>query len=147
MTAGVLIGMDEQVAAWAFKAYNRAPMHVDKAIGVVENNQLIGAALFTSYNTVNVEFSYYGKRTLTAGIIRCLAKIALFELRIVRCTIIVPKRPSFLLRKLPKFGFRFEGVQRRNYGAEDTAKNTGCRFVIFREDIEKLARVSRKKAA
>ena len=147
MTAGVLIGMDEQVAAWAFKAYNRAPMHVDKAIGVVENNQLIGAALFTSYNTVNVECSYYGKRTLTAGIIRCLAKIALFELRIVRCTIIVPKRPSFLLRKLPKFGFRFEGVQRRNYGAEDIAKNTGCRFVIFREDIEKLARVSRKKAA
>src|SRR6185437_1943915 len=107
MSVGILIDMDAHVAAWAFHTYNKLPIHVDRAVGVVENNQLVGAALFTSYNHMNANFSYYGKSTMSRDIVRCLAKIALFELHLQRCTVIVPKRPSFLLKKLPKFGFRF----------------------------------------
>jgi len=147
MPAGILLDMDEHVSAWAFRAYNKRPIHVDRAIGIIDNNQLVGAALFTSYNGVNANLSYYGKSTLSRGIVRCLAKIALYELHLVRCTVIVPKRPSFLLRKLPKFGFRFEGVQRKYYGPTDEARFTGCRFVAFREDLEKLAGLSNQRAA
>jgi hypothetical protein len=147
MAAGILLDMDATVAEWAFRTHNRLPIHVDRAIGIVEHNQLVGAALFTSYNHVNANFSYYGKGTINRGIIRCLARIALFELHLSRCTVIVPKRPSFLVKRLPKFGFRFEGVQRRYYGSEDNARNTGCRFVAFREDIEKLAGLTSKRAA
>jgi hypothetical protein len=139
MTKGLLLDCDELVAGWAFATYNRFPMHVDRALGVVDNDQLVGAVLFTSYNSVNAELSYYGKNTVTVGIIRAVAKVALYELRLARCTVIVPKRPSFLLKKLTKFGFRYEGVQRRHYGPTDSARHTGCRFVVFREDMEKLA--------
>src|SRR5258708_9480746 len=97
MTKGLLLGCDAQVAAWAFCVHNKIPLHVDRAFGVVEDGQLVGAALFSSYNTVNAEFSYYGKSSLTVGIIRALARIALYEFRLARCTVIVPKRPSFLL--------------------------------------------------
>ena len=139
MSKGILIGSDQLVAQWAFATHNRVPMHVDRAFGIIENNQIVGAALFTSYNSVNAEFSYYGKNTITLGIARALARIALYELHLVRCTVIVPKRPSFLLKKLTKFGFRFEGIQRRNYGPTDAPRHTGCRFVLFKEDMERLA--------
>lgn len=139
MSKGLLIDCDQQVAAWAFQAYKRFPVLVDRAFGVIEDGQLIGAAIFTSYNSVNAEFSFYGKNALTPGIIRAIARIALYELRLSRCTVIVPKRPSFLLKKLNKFGFRYEGVQRRQYGPTNSPRHTGCRFVVFKEDMEKLA--------
>jgi hypothetical protein len=144
---GLLLDCDAHVAAWAFQTYNRMPMHVDRALGIVDNNVLVGAVLFTNYNTLNAELSYYGKGTATVGIIRALARIALYELRLARCTVIVPKRPSYLLKKLSKFGFKYEGVQRRHYGYTDSPRNTGCRFVVFREDLEKLAAEHLKKVA
>ena len=147
MAKGLLIDCDQHVAEWAFRTYNRFPMPVDRALGIVEDGQLVGAALFTSYNSMNAELSYYGKNTVTVGIIRALAKVALYELRLARCTVIVPKRPSFLLKKLTKFGFRYEGVQRRHYGPTDSPRHTGCRFVVFREDMLKLAAVRIEKVA
>ncbi len=136
---GVLLDADAYVAAWAFQTHNRVPMHMDRAIGIVEDGKLVGAAMFSSYNTVNAEFHYYGKATLSRGIVRVLSKIALYELRLSRLTIIVPKRPSYLLKKLHKFNFRYEGVQRRYYGPTDADKYKGCRFVMFREDMLRLA--------
>ena len=144
---GLLLDCDAEVAAWAFQTHNRASMHVDRAVGIVDNGLLIGAVLFTNYNTINAEMSYYGNGTATVGIFRALARIALYELRLARLTVIVPKRPSFLLKKLSKFGFKYEGVQRRNYGHADTPRNTGCRFVMFREDLEKIAAEHLKKVA
>jgi hypothetical protein len=147
MTKGILLDCDAQVAAWSFQTYKRLPMHVDRALGVLEDGILVGGILFTSYNGVNAELSYYGKNTITVGIIRTVARIALYELRLARCTVIVPKRPSYLLKKLTKFGFRYEGVQRRQYGPTDSSRHTGCRFVLFREDMEKLAAEPFKKVA
>lgn len=146
MTKGLLIDADAQVAAWAFHTYSKVPIHVHRAIGIVEDGQIVGAALFTNYNTMDAHFSYYGKNTITLGIARALARVALYELRLSRCTVIVPKRPSYLLKKLGKFGFRYEGVQHRYYGPTDAARFTGCRFVAFREDIEKIAADKLKKA-
>lgn len=144
---GLLLDADAVVTAWGFEAHGKIPHHVDRAIGVVENGQLVGAAMFHACNSVNAELTYFGKSTLTVGIIRALAKIALYELRLARCTVIVPKRPSYLLKKLNKFGFRYEGVQRRYYGPTDSSKHTGCRFVVFKEDMEKLAGESLKRVA
>lgn len=147
MPKGLLLDCDALVTSWAFSTYNKMPMHIDRAIGIVENNQIIGAALFSSFNGVNAELSYYGRNTVTVGIIRALARIMLYELRLARCTVIVPKRPSFLLKKLPRFGWRYEGVQRRHYGHTDSPRHIGCRFVLFREDMEKLAKERFEKVA
>lgn len=136
---GILLDADRYVMDWAFRTYNRVPIHMDRAIGIVEDGQLVGAAMFCSYNTVNADFNYYGKNTLTRGIVRIIAKIALYELKLARLTIIVPKRPSFLIKKVHKFHFRYEGVQRRYYGPTDRDQHKGCRFVLFREDLLRLA--------
>lgn len=144
---GLLIDADEYVANWAYTTYNKVPMHVDRGIGIVEDGKLVGAALFTCYTSINADFSYYGRMTLTPGIVRSLARIALYELRLSRCTVIVPKRPAYLLKKLHKFGFRYEGVQKRYYGPTDASKYVGCRFVVFREDLEKLAAEKKERVA
>src|SRR5882724_12840849 len=99
---GLLLDCDAQVAAWAFQTYHRTPMHVDRALGIIDNGLLVGAVLFTNYNTLNAELSYYGKGTATVGIFRAIARIALYELHLSRLTVIVPKRPSYLLKKLSK---------------------------------------------
>lgn len=149
MSKGLLLDADEHVSTWAFCTYQKVPFHVDRALGIVEDGKLIGAALFSSYNTMNADLSYYGKATLTPGIVRALARIALYELRLSRCTVIVPKRPAYLLRKLGNglFGFKYEGVQRRFYGTTNSDKHTGCRYVLFREDMEKLLTERIKKVA
>jgi hypothetical protein len=149
VSKGLLLDADEYVAAWVFATYSKVPFKVDRALGVVENGQLVGAAVFSSFNTMNADLSYYGSRTLTPGIVRALARVALYELRLSRCTVIVPKRPAYLLRKLGNglFGFRYEGVQRRFYGPTNSDKHTGCRYVLFREDIEKLLTERLKKVA
>lgn len=149
MRKGLLLDADEAVAMWAFTTYNKVPFKVDRALGVIENGQLVGAALFSGCNSMNADLSYYGRSTLTLGIVRALSRIALYELCLTRCTVIVPKRPAFLLRKLGNglFGFRYEGVQRRFYGPTDSDKHKGCRYVLFREDMEKLLTERIKKAA
>jgi hypothetical protein len=144
---GLLLGSDDFVTAWAFQTHNKMLIHVDRAFGIVENNQIIGAALFSCYNYYNAELSFYGKNSITRGIVKDLAKIALYELRLARCTVIVPKRPTFLIKKMEKYHFRFEGIQRRYYGPTDSARDTGCRFVVFREDMLRLAGEKIEKVA
>lgn len=149
MPKGLLLDADTIVATWAFQAHNKVPFSVDRAIGIVENGVIVGAVLFSSCNTMNADLSYYGKGTVTLGIVRALARIALYELRLSRCTVIVPKRPAYLLRKLGNglFGFKYEGVQRRYYGTTDADRHTGCRYVLFREGMEALLTERTKKAA
>lgn len=149
MTKGLLLDADDVVSLWAFTTYNKIPFKVDRALGVIEGNQIVGAAIFSNCNSMNADFSYYGKSTLTPGIVKALSRIALYELCLTRCTVIVPKRPAYLLRKLGNglFGFRYEGVQRRYYGPTNSDKHTGCRYVLFREDMEKLLTERLKKVA
>lgn len=144
---GVLLDCDQHVIQWVYANQYCVPMHFDRALGIVEDGKIVGAALFSSYNSVNAEFSYYGKGSLTHGIVHVLARIALYELRLARCTVIVPKRPGYLVKKLHKYGFRFEGAQRRQYGPTDSHRHTGCRFVVFKEDLERLAGEYLRKVA
>ena len=144
---GLLLGDDARVAAWAFRTYQFRPTPFDSAIGVVEpDGRLVGAGLFQNYNGANVEFSYYGRRTLTAGIIRALFRVAAaFDPS--RLTVVTAKKNRRLIRALQKIGFKLEGAQRRYYGTRDCARNTGVRLVMFREQIDAIAGAVPSRAA
>ena len=148
MSNGILIGCEQAVAHWAFKAHNKVPHHCDRAIGIVNSGgQLVGAALIHSYNGCNATLSYYGKQTVTLGIVRSLAKISILDLDLGRVTVVVPKKSKRLARALLKFGFKVEGVQRCYFCHRDCPRNTGVRFVMFRERILQLAELDIEKAA
>lgn len=147
MAKGIYLGHDQVVANWAFKTFHRFPMQVNRAFGIVENKDdkynpvLVGAILFQNFNGNNVELSYYGPNTFSLGIARAMARVVLGEFKASRVTIVTSKKNKRIMRALQKFGFKLEGVQRRYYGDRDCYRNTGVRFVMFREDIEKLAAV------
>lgn len=143
---GLLLGDDARVAAWAFRTYQFRPTPYNSAVGVVdETGRLIGAGLYQNFNGSNVEGSYYGRGTLTPGIVRGLIKGALaFDPS--RLTVVTAKKNRRLIRALQRIGFRLEGAQRRYYGQRDCARNTGVRLVMFREDMDRIAGVEIKAA-
>ena len=143
MSLGLVVAEDLNVASWAFQKFNVFPMPVNKGIGVIntKTGEIVGAILFQNFNGYNLELSYYGQNTLTPGIVRTLARIAILEFNVSRVTVTVSKKKKRLIRSLHRFGYKLEGSQRRYYGARDCFRNTGIRFVLFREQIERLARL------
>jgi len=141
MTVGLLLDADEQVAAYLFKNHVSPVMSYDKAIGLVDSGSLVGGILLQSWNGANIELSYYGRGTLSAGIIRCLARILLSTFNPARVTVTTGRKRKRLVKALQKLGFVLEGTQRCFYGQLDCARNTGVRFVMFRGRLEILARL------
>lgn len=137
---GLLIDHDPVVASWTQQKFNVYPLPFNKALGLVdEKGKLVGGILFQNFNGANIELSYYGPRTLSAGICRIIARIALSEFKVARLTVITSRRNKRLIRGLIKLGFRLEGMQRCFYGHEDTKKNTGVRLVAFRDELSRVA--------
>lgn len=140
MANGLLIGKDELVAAWAFAKWGLHPTKVDRGFGVVTKDGIIrGAILLQNFNGTNIELSYYGPRTLSLGIVRSIARVIVAEFNAARVTVVTSKKNRRLMRSLQRWGFRLEGAQRRYYGHRDCARSTGVRFVMFREEIDKIA--------
>jgi RimJ/RimL family protein N-acetyltransferase len=144
MSVGLLFECDDAVAHWLFSTNGWAHYKYDRAIGLIDKDKaLVGGILFQSWNGSNVEVSYYGKGTLTAGIVCCIARYTLATFDPARLTVVTSKRNRQLMKALQKLGFKIEGAQRCFYGKRDCNRNTGIRFVAFREDIEKVAKVSK----
>jgi RimJ/RimL family protein N-acetyltransferase len=146
MRTGLLLHNDHQVAEYLFQNHVIPRMQYDVAIGILTDGVLSGGILLQSWNGFNVELSYYGQGSLTPGIIRCLARILISGLNPSRVTVTVRRKNRVLMRGLRKLGFAVEGTQRRYYGNEDLNRNTGVRFVMFRERVEQLAQLERRAA-
>jgi hypothetical protein len=141
MRCGLLFGADQVVADWAFAQFGYKPSKFDKAVGVIrcDTQALVGDGLFQCYNGNDVQFSYYGRATLSAGIVRAMARIAVVDFDVSRATIVTSRRNKSLVRFLGRTGFRLEGAMRCFYGRVDAPRNTGLRFVIFRPELARLA--------
>ena len=145
---GILDGSDELIAAWAFATFKFYPMPVDKALGILSSDgKVVGAALFQNFNGSNVELSYCGPKTLTLGIVRALAQVIVTHFDAARLTVVTSKRNKAFMRGLLKIGFKLEGHQRCFYGREDSNRNIGVRFVMFRDRINQLAMPMKGKDA
>ena len=147
MALGLLLECDAPVAKWTFETWKMAPMTFDRAIGLVDKDgKIIGSVVFQCWNGFNVELSYYGLRpTLSAGIVRSLAKYILFTFNPSRITVSTRRKNKGLMRSLQRIGFKLEGAQRCFYGHRDCNRNTAIRFAMFRDRIEQLATVRHKK--
>ena len=138
---GLLVGEDHRVADWAFKSFNLFPSQYNHAIGVIEpTGKLVGAILFQCFNGNNVELSYYGRQTMSPGIIRAIARLVTVGMNVSRLTAVTSKRNKKMVLAMQRLGFRFECAQRCYYGHRDTTRNTGIRLVMFRDRLDQIAR-------
>lgn len=141
MSTGLLLDCDETVAQFLFSTQKWAPFKFDRALGLVTDGKLNGAVLFHFYNGCNVDLSYYGKATMTAGVVRCIARYLIMTFNPARLTVATSKRNKRFIRSFQRMGFKLEGMQRRYYGHKDCNRNTAVRFVMFRERINEIARL------
>jgi len=135
----ILMACDHEVAEWCLRAFNLFPMPYNLALGILDrdrDNALVGAAIFDQWNGHNIELSYYGPRTPTAGIVRALARAAL-HFNVQRLSMRTASVRGPLIKQLSKLGFEIESVERHFYGYEKHA----VRLVVFRPQIEKTARL------
>ena len=142
MSVGLLLDNDQHVAEYLFKKHVFHPMKYDAAYGIMVDGVLSGGILLQAWNGFNVELSYYGRGTMTHGIIRSLARILISSYNPSRLTVTVNRKNRSLMRGVRRLGFVLEGTQRRFYGDKDINRNTGVRFVMFRERIAELAQIS-----
>lgn len=138
MPRGLLTGADAAVAAWAWKTFGFRPMPVDRALGIVDRGNVVGALVFQNFNGSNVDFSYYGPHTATLGIMRNAALYALSEFNPTRVTVMTAKTNKSIVRFLSRVGAKFEGVMHGYYGPAGPASKA-VRFMLDRSLIEKLA--------
>ena len=141
MSIGLLLDGDDAVAQFLFTSHGLKPFKYDRALGLLDNGVLQGAVIFTGFNGSNVELSYYGKAKMTAGVVRCIARFIICTFAPARLTVLTSKRNKRYIRTFQRLGFRLEGTQRCYYGHKDCNRNTGVRFVMFRERIDTIARL------
>ncbi len=144
MTTGLLFDCDEQVANYTFRNLlkDHRPYKYDRAVGLIGPKGLCGAALFHYWNGHNVELTYLGYDTITVGVLRGLARFAICTFNPSRVTVVTAKRNKRLIRTLQRVGLKVEGTQRCYYGPVDCVRNTGVRLVMFRDELNALARVA-----
>lgn len=129
-----LLGHDVEVAAWAFDTFNFHPTQYCMAVGIMEDGLLVAACMFHAHNGPDVELSYYGPKTLTLGLVKGLAKIAVEQLGVSRVTARTSRSNKIMTRGIRKVGFQYEGVRKCGYGDQDAIM-----YGLFGKNLAKLA--------
>lgn len=132
----LVTGNDKLVEEWAFVKFGIVPLSCNLAIGIVENNQMIGAAFFHAHNGPDVEISYYGPRTMTLDVVKGLAKIAVEHLGVSRVTARASSAPDHkrIRKGFTKIGFEYEGTRKCGYGDKDAVM-----FGLYGRKLARLA--------
>lgn len=134
----LLFDRDADVAAALYKQFKLIPTPYALAVGIIDDEgRLIGGALFQEFNGFNVELAYYGRGSLTRDVVRGLARVCLQKFNPLRVTLRTAKRNKRIVRRVSKFGFKFEGFCPFFYGPR---KSDGAAvFGLYRDKLAKLA--------
>jgi RimJ/RimL family protein N-acetyltransferase len=110
---------DGTIAAWTFSTFDILPHHYEACFGIVENHQIIGSVLWEAYRGHDIEISYFGPKTMTLGIARACARLAMDYFHVSRVTARTSRSNKMMTRGIKKIGFEYEGVAHNGYGDED----------------------------
>ena len=112
----LLHGHDLEVATWVHDKYQAGIAPYIAALGLIDGNEIKGAATFHDYNGANVELCYWGPKTLSLRIVCELTKFCFHGLKVQRVTARTPRWNKPVIRGLEKLGFIREGILHHYYG-------------------------------
>jgi len=115
----IVFGHDEYIAGYVASNLGLSPFQPGTyaAIGFITNEgQLIGGAVFDSYNGSNVEVTIYAPSGLKRGVIRAIVHYAFTQLKCNRLSARTKKSNKLVQKILPKLGFKFEGIAPLYFG-------------------------------
>lgn len=126
----VIAGQDHFMAEWAGQLLGVTFQEPFTAFGFVENDSLKGAVVFNQYYPGgNVEITFVGRHAFRKQQIGFMCRFAFRELQCARVTARTQRGNALMRRLLPRFGFEYEGTQRRFFGPRP--EDDGICFVMW----------------
>ena len=125
--------INNMFADWA-QQYGYASTNFDMAVGIVDGDMIVGAAMFHAWNGPDIELSYYGKNSLTPGVAKGLAQIAVDGFGVSRVTARTARNNKIVTRGIKKLGFEYEGIRKHGYGEQDAVM-----YGLYGTKLAKLA--------
>ena len=130
----LVFGHDDDVAAWTFSTFKMPPARYEMAIAIVEGNSLVGSVMWHGWRGHDIEISYYGPKTMTLGIARACAKMAMDYWGVSRVTARTSRKNKMMTRGIKKIGFEYEGICHKGYGDEDAVM-----YGLYGKNLARLA--------
>jgi RimJ/RimL family protein N-acetyltransferase len=130
----LVYGHDEQIAAWTQNMFGVSPYKYDMAVGIIENGELVGSVMWHAFRGHDIEISYYGPKTMTLGIARECARVAIDHFGVSRVTARTAKSNKTMTRKVMKIGFEYEGIVHAGYGKQDAVM-----YGLYGKNLARLA--------
>lgn len=116
----LLFGFDRTVADWVAERIGKPFGTFDHAIGMVDRiGRLRGGVVFTGHTGASIEMSIAGGPALSRGFMAAIAHYVFEQLKCQRLQIHTKRSNKSVTTQANRLGFKFEGVSRRLYGAED----------------------------
>lgn len=130
----LIYGQDQAVANWTLENFGVSGRKAEMIVGIVDQGQIVGSIMWHSWRMHDIEISYYGPDTMTLGIARHCARVAIDHFGVSRVTACTPKSNKTMTRKVGKIGFQYEGVVHARYGDED-----GVMYGLYGINLARLA--------
>ena len=130
----LLYGYDAEVADWTFKTYSMSPVHYDMAVGIMDGISIVGSVMWSSYRGHDIEISYYGPKTMTLGIARECARVAIDHFGVSRVSARTSRSNKTMTRGVKKIGFEYEGILHNAYGDHDAVM-----YGLYGRNLARLA--------
>ena len=112
----LLFGHDKTVADWVSKKSGKTLREWYHAVGVIDDDGLLcGAATFHDMNGSNAEICFWGPNSARPSIAKGLMKFAFDILKVKRITARTPRQNKTIIKHLPFYGFRCEGVMKHYF--------------------------------
>jgi RimJ/RimL family protein N-acetyltransferase len=110
----ILVGHDRDVAVWVAAQLEADLGRIYAAIGLLDQSgALVAGGVLHNWSKYDMELTYCGR--LTAEMVRTL-DAAVRKAEVARVTVRIARRNRRIARGLAKFGFAWEGIQRRLCG-------------------------------
>lgn len=131
-----VFGRDQLVAEFVSQGIGDhfSPPYVGIGFTRDERN-LCGGALFNNWTGSNIDLSIYGPGSITRYAMGTLCRYAFKQISANRITARTRRSNKTIQRLLPRFGFTFEGTQKRYYGPQ--RENDALLYALFPDAAEK----------
>ena len=115
----LIYGCDDKIAEWTAATFGLPQGKYEMAIGIIDEGNLVGSIMWHAYRGHDIEISYFGPQTMTLGIARQCARIAVDHFGVSRVTARAMKSNKTMTNGVKKIGFEYEGIIHAGGKAQD----------------------------
>lgn len=115
----LVLNRDAEVAKIVGARLDRVIVPPYTAMGVLRNGRLTGGIIFSNFNKYDIELTIAGINGAPKGYYKAVAIYIFAQLKCVRVTMTVRSKDLRTIAIARRFGFKIEGVKRRQFGDDD----------------------------